>query len=207
MKRHVFLLGILLLACSSCVEFERQDLWFRYDEKEDTLRIFNRYGGVFSNGDENEAMQQLASVMAGGRAFFFSNWLLEYNAREVEEHASSSTNSAEDRSLARMLLDNVSVRNGKFFLGAEGKLCSYQFVEVKNASKLVKAVNAWISRTLVPMRPPIMSKTSDKMWLKAAAEGHQWLTLDRGAVILRIPLTQEDFIKFKRIGGLGSLEC
>ena len=162
MKRHVFLLGILLLACSSCVEFERQDLWFRYDEKEDTLRIFNRYGGVFSNGDENEAMRQLASVMAGGRAFFFSTWLLEYNAREVEQAQWPRGTRAEDRSLARMLLDNMSVRNGKFFLSAEGKLCSYQFVEVKNASRLVKAVNTWINRNVGPMTPPELSKRSTK---------------------------------------------
>ncbi len=201
MAKRLLLLGMLALACSSCVDFERQDLWFRYEEKTDTLRMFSLYGGIFSHGDDKEAMEQLASVMAGGRAFFFSTWIFEYNASELEQAEMAPWNRAEDRPHFRMFRDNMSVRNGKFFLNAEGKLCGCQFIEVKNASRLVKAVNTSINRHVVQLTPQELNKRSQELWLKAAAKDHQWLTLDRGAIVLRIPLTQDDFIRFKRQAG------
>ena len=204
MRKRFLLLGMLALACSSCVEFEQQDVWFRYDEKADTLRMFTVYGGLFNGADLDdpseyldEAMRELVPVMAGRRAYFFNN-LLEYSA-EFLRYQSSNVADAADRSLAQLLLDNVSIKSGKFFLNAEGKLCNYQFLEVKNASKLVKAINAFFNRKCVKGGPPReLSKASGKLWLKAAAADHQWLTLDGGAVMVRIPLTEEDFLKFKR---------
>ena len=88
---------------SSCMEFESQEVVYRYHEAEDTLLVTLRYEGIFGTakeGDFNDPagddvpkaealserqVEQLESVLAGGRAFFFSNWISEYNRRAVAE--------------------------------------------------------------------------------------------------------------------------
>ena len=101
------------MACSSCVEFEQQDLWFRYDEKADTLRMFTVYGGLFNGADLDypseyldEAMREWFSHGGTGRITQppGSNAVLRYQLPNAAD--------AEDGSLAQLLLDNVSIRNG-----------------------------------------------------------------------------------------------
>ena len=96
-----------MMACvaalfSSCIEFESEEVAYRYHEAEDALLITLRYEGVFGGakgglddpvGDDvlkadalsEQQVEQIESVLAGGRAFFFSNWISEYNRRALVE--------------------------------------------------------------------------------------------------------------------------
>ncbi|HBC89410.1 MAG TPA: hypothetical protein DCZ94_20920 [Lentisphaeria bacterium] len=238
-KIHLFLLvAFMFMFCTSCIEFERQDLWFRYDQKSDVLRIFSLYKGIFAEGEEFDGTekQELSSVMVGGRTFFFSNWITEYHASKFKEMLDELSSNVKDEQeiaadydksakaipleeyrknwlaakescsgLLKLLLDNVSIQNGKFFIKEEGKLSGWQFVEIKNASELAKASNRAINQTM-GILPDVdklteLSPESIALWLKAGKENHQWLSFENGVLIVRIPLSQDDFVKFKHAKG------
>ena len=79
-----FSLGFLLLLCG-CLEFEEQSMSYRYDEKTDTLYIFQDYRGIAASSGEKlsaDEVQQLESVIKTERTFFFANWIFEFNREE-----------------------------------------------------------------------------------------------------------------------------
>ena len=98
-----FPLLLLLSSFSSCIEFEQEKLTYIHDEEKDELRVTLTYEGIFGNLDKGQNSQngpddittkdnlnqkqieQLESVLAQKRAFFFSNWIFEYNQNTLKE--------------------------------------------------------------------------------------------------------------------------
>ncbi|SVE52388.1 uncharacterized protein METZ01_LOCUS505242, partial [marine metagenome] len=94
---------------TSCIEFEREVIRYRHDASADELRmtldyqgIFGGKGGSFSNDDREEPhdpkklnaqqKEQMASVLKGGRAFFFENWIFEYDRSAIRDILTKSKN-------------------------------------------------------------------------------------------------------------------
>lgn len=208
-----------LLLLSSCIEFEKQTLTFRYDEAQDRLLIFQVYEGIYgrASGDalnEGEA-HELASVMERQRTFFFSNWIFEYDRKSWEEGTTKPPGEEEAKTpeklelyeelqtLASLVVDNVEVKNGRFYLNADQKLCAYQYVTIAQASKIVQQANRAISMAVLAklseVKPgkDVSRETMDAL-KDAAAKGYEWLALRGGSIKGQCPVARPDAVRFRQ---------
>ena len=101
-----FPLLLLVFSFSSCIEFEREKLTYIHDEEKDEIRMTLRYEGIFGNlkksgqfvshqkTPEDKVLpeklnqlqiEQLGSVLKEKQAFFFSNWIFEYNQNSLKQ--------------------------------------------------------------------------------------------------------------------------
>ena len=100
MRRSALAAAILLLT-SSCIEFEKQTLTFRYDRTEERLRIFQVYEGIFGGerqeGLKDDEKKQLDSVFERERTFFFANWIWEYDRASTDKIAAGQFDKKDDR--------------------------------------------------------------------------------------------------------------
>jgi hypothetical protein len=162
------LLGFLLLGLSGCIEFEEEEVQWRYLPDEDVLLVALRYEGIHGGdgkrdgegkGEKKPAaaelddgeIGQLDAVMKGGRAFFFNNWIFEFNRRQLEEFLKKQgeeTGLPQAR-LTQLLLKEVEVRNVGFFLDGRGHLCGAQTLQVGNVSGLLGLTNELVAEKLL----------------------------------------------------------
>jgi hypothetical protein len=208
---------IATLAClamvTGCIEFEQETVTYRHDAKSDTLRFFQHYQGIFGadkeDGLSDQEQEQLNSVLTTERTFFFANWIFEFNREDLREWLANlkkpvtvdefkAVPGAIERSevLLKLLLDNVRVQNGDFYLGEGGKLCGVQRVTMKNVSKIFAAANESI-RDYYRVEA-LKSGTSDEeraLFKKSTAEPRTYLKLEGNRLSLRLPITRADYDK------------
>ena len=197
-----------LVALQGCVEFERQTIVYRHDVERDELRMLIIYEGIY--GKKADDYGELRSVLVRPRTFFFANWILEYDrddwVRELarldrERDTNPNTYKVAYRRLIKLILDNVRVDNGAFYLNNEGKLSGYQRVTLSNVSELVPAFNELVNAALIhdeldPTDILASSRSADTI-KNAAYVGHHWIELDEGELRMRIPLTNHDYEQFR----------
>ena len=211
--------GALLL--TGCVDYGQQTLTYRYDAKTDTLRIFQAYQGIFGEdqpeGLSEKEQAQLQSVLSEQRTFFFANWIWEYDRGEVrkeldnlnkpEAEPDAKSGIQQDAkpdaaTLARrgaffkLLLENVHVENGAFYLDGQGKLCAVQSVTVSQFSKLVAAGNRQI-RDLLKLEATRekVSPEERALFFKGARQEKPFISVKGNQVSFRLPISPEAFEK------------
>lgn len=198
---------ISFFVLQGCVAFERQTIVYRYDVERDELRMLMIYEGIY--GKNANDYSELRSVLLRPRAFFFDNWILEYDRDlwvemlaelDHERNTKSKAYEAAYRRLIELTLDNVRVDNGTFYLNNAGKLSGYQQVTITNISELASAVNGFVNATLIHGElelEDILSSQSAAMILNAAYTGHRWVEIDEGELRIRIPLANHDYEQFR----------
>lgn len=212
MKNRLSIALPCLLICflTGCLEFERQTLSFRYDSATDTLYIFQDYQGIFGVEDParlTEAeREQMRSVMQQERTFFFGNWLSEYNRELLLEKQQTPKGEldadpayeASLRALLEAALANIKVENAGFYLNRGNRLCGAQRVTVKNASKVVAALNHTLRFVARQEGNKWETTKRARRLLYAFADSDQnALRLDGNRVEIRWPVTEDDYGKFK----------
>ena len=99
----------------------------------------------------------MESVLEQERAFFFSNWIFEYDKRGLSEmlkHEPNKLSSEEspfglpEKDLIEALIKNVEVRNLGFYLDEKSRLCGAQTLRLSNASQVIAKANAVLGRQL-----------------------------------------------------------
>ena len=170
-RLHSFPLLLLLFSFSSCIEFEQEKLTYIHDEEKDELRVTLTYEGIFGNLDKGQNSQngpndlatenrlnqkqieQLESVLEQKRAFFFSNWIFEYDQRTLSEILTKDKPTTErsvfgkpEKELIQSLIKEVTVENVGFFRNEKGKLCAAQTLKISNASGIIEQANEVLGR-------------------------------------------------------------
>jgi len=212
MRRKICLLATVLELglLTGCLEYQKQTMSYRYDERTDTLRIFQKYAGIFAEGGKDgkltaEERDQFESVITGQRTFFFNNWIMEYDRKQIEEQLQKlkedEKNAANEMTeagraslekLLRLLLDNTQVINGPCYLDADGKLCGVQFVSVTRFSTLVAAANDFASHYIKSEAEDKNCKGADKAAaLRFAARPRSVVDLNGNSVTVRLPVSRE----------------
>ena len=197
------------VALTGCIEFERQTVTYEHDAKADTLHIHQTYHGIDGADDvtqlSEKEREQLADVMKGQRTFFFANWIFELNVgsfkAQLTEAAVPKTNSLEEAqrravtNLLTLLIANVRVENGKFFLNDKGQPCGTQRVTLRNASKLLAAGNEFIRKGLeVEMKGKPTAAERELINASLARPG-PFLTLAGEQLRFRWPFPKAEFDK------------
>lgn len=219
MMRRALILPALLLC--GCVEFEKQTLTFRFDAANDRLLIFQHYEGIFGGSSgpggadsklEESEVKELDSVVNSQRTFFFANWIAEFHRKHIEENLKKleeeienqpeartpkSAARAEQVKLIRLLLENVKIENGRFYLNAEKKLSGTQTVTVTRFSRVVEQINRTISASVLSGDIELDGKdVPDEVAArvkKAAEKNYTWLSARGGRIVLRFPNTPDGF--------------
>jgi len=130
-------LSLIILLLSGCVEFENQEVEWKYLPEEEAIVATLRYQGIYGgDGKKKEGkkpakdlteqeVNQLASVMKGGRAFFFNNWISEFNRETLKkgiEKLADVPDGVKSR-LLNLMLKEGEVKNVGFYLDEKGRLC------------------------------------------------------------------------------------
>lgn len=167
---------VILFICtalSSCIEFENQELIYHHDEEKDEIRMTLNYQGIFGNLDKGQNTQnnpedmatkdrlnlkqisQLESVLAQKRAFFFSNWIFEYDPRTLSEiltkdkpTSKGSVFGKPEKELIQSLIKEVKVENVGFYKNEKGQLCAAQTFKISNSSHIIAQANEVLGRQL-----------------------------------------------------------
>ena len=98
-------------------------------------------------------ISQLESVLEQKRAFFFSNWIFEYDQRTLSEILTKDKPTTErsvfgkpEKELIQSLIKEVKVENVGFFRNEKGKLCAAQTLKISNASGIIEQANEVLGR-------------------------------------------------------------
>jgi len=206
MKRGILLLAMVsILLLPGCVEWKHETIVFRYDPERDELRMLVVYDGIFGGGDADSDIRQLGTVLARPRAFFFSNWIFEYDRdtwvkmamREVTGDESVEFGEAQD-TLIECVLQGARVMNGAFYLNHDGELAAWQRVTLTYASEVVAAANAYVNAAIlsgdINASDLAISRGAQALVIDAATAGHAWVTLDANRFEVRIPASYDDYV-------------
>lgn len=212
----IFSFAVLVLLCG-CLQFEEQSMSYRYDEKTDTLYIFQEYRGIAAgNGEKLSAdeVQQLESVIKTERTFFFANWILEYNREGLVEYRNEVKHppagekpefSEEERKqlveLLDMALANIKVENGPFYFDAEKRLCGVQKVTVKKVSELIRSANKVIPLAIKDSAKDEEDAAVKAVLLKMLEKRKEFIWLEKNTLNWVWPMMQADYEKNFGIGG------
>tara|TARA_X000001036_G_scaffold426192_1_gene453303 strand:- start:2730 stop:3668 length:939 start_codon:yes stop_codon:yes gene_type:complete len=167
---------VILFICtalSSCIEFENQELIYHHDEEKDEIRMTLNYQGIFGNLDKGQNTQnnpedmatkdrlnqkqisQLESVLEQKRAFFFSNWIFEYDPRALSEiltkdkpTSKGSVFGKPEKELIQSLIKEIKVENVGFYKNEKGQLCAAQTFKISNSSHIIAQANEMLGRQL-----------------------------------------------------------
>ena len=224
-RLHSFPLLLLLFSFSSCIEFEREKLTYIHDEEKDELRVTLTYEGIFGNLDKRKNSQngpydittkdtlnqkqieQLESVLEKKRAFFFSNWIFEYNQNtlkeilknEEEELATASKVFGKpEKELIKALLDEIEVENVGFYVDAKGRLCGAQTLRLSNASKVIILANKVLGRQLKARLAEMKTFSSKTISLikEKLKEDFPYIRLSGNLLHLSMIMNRADQVKF-----------
>jgi hypothetical protein len=170
-RLHSFPLLLLLFSFSSCIEFEQEKLTYIHDEEKDELRVTLTYEGIFGNLDKGQNSQngpndlatedrlnqkqisQLESVLEQKRAFFFSNWIFEYDQGALSEILTKDKFPTEgsvfgkpEKEFIQSLINKIKVENVGFYKNEKGQLCAAQTLKISNASGIIEQANEVLGR-------------------------------------------------------------
>lgn len=202
--------AVLALLCG-CLQFEEQSMSYRYDEKTDTLYIFQEYRGISAGQGEGlsgDEIQQLESVIKTERTFFFANWIFEFNREAMLEAQNDlkgpatgddSSLTSEERKqvlgLVELLLANVKVENGPFYYDASKRLCGVQKVTLKKVSEVVRKANEVMPIALKSVAQKQEDAADKAVLLKAAGKRKEFIRLEKNVMSFVWPMTQPEYEK------------
>jgi len=207
-------MGILFWA--GCIDFEKQTMTYRNFPKADTLVIWQQYEGIFGekekNGLSDKELEQLHSVRTTQRTFFFGNWITEYGeamVAEIIEDLQKQLKQADPEqdpavlrqgiALGRLLQKSVKIKNGPFYLNAQGKLSATQEVTLSNVRQIIQLANHLIRETISQdIARGDLAADDDKyrhLLEKSVENRMEYIALDGQRLRYRWPMTAAMFRK------------
>lgn len=190
-----FALFALLLLLPSCLEFDAQEITFRYDPQQDRIDALVVYRGLFVEGGTGssdkpveKALQDLARVQKEGNFFFWCNW-------PFAVHPTTDTGPG------AVLLSHLEIETGGLFTDPKGVLCGYQFVRIRDAKAFVQKLNTLLE---VAAQAAMLggfqgfgqnhkfSADTKDLLREFLRSGEKLLLIEQGRVELRLPCTLAD---------------
>ena len=119
-------------------------------------------------------IEQLESVLNEKQAFFFSNWIFEYNQNTLKEILKNEEEELTtegkvfgkpEKELIKSLLAEIEIENVGFYLDAKGRLCGAQTLRLSNASKVITMANKVLGRQLKARLPEMKNFSPETITL------------------------------------------
>ena len=208
----------LAFAFSGCIEFEEQTVHWRYLAEENVLLMTCRYGGIYGGeakkGKKNAEkrpvpklgdgeIKQLESVMLGGRAFFFNNWIFEFNRKQLEQGLREIGDALEipKAQIMRLLLQETRVHNLGFYLDEKGRLCGAQTVRISRVKQAVGLANRLVADMLLEKVEDQLNQGDDSSREKKSVPGTSLSPVNLLKRLERVPFERLRLSGITRISG------
>ena len=156
-------------------------------------------------------------IWTGEQVFFFGNFLAGVDLAEFRDQIdrppdpdttpTAQAARAADNELNALIVANVHISNGPFYLDGAGRLCGVQRVTVTRVSAILSAVNVatradQADEAVNPKTPATMRAVYDH----AATDPRPSIVMDGNRVVVRAPSSRRDFderddSEFTRAGG------
>ena len=152
-------------------------------------------------------IEQLESVLAQKRAFFFNNWIFEYNQNSLkqilENEEEELTTEGKvfgkpEKELIKSLLAEIEIENVDFYLDAKGRLCGAQTLRLSNASKVITLANKVLGRQLKARLPEMKNFSPETITLirEKLKDEFPFIRLSRNLLHLSMIMNSADQVKF-----------
>jgi hypothetical protein len=200
--RAFILIASLAATTAACITFEEQTMSYHHDVAGDRLLIYTTYSGIY--GDERfgasaedpgtltpDEEEDLLSVVAGRRIYFFDSWTRVIDLDELGRQLSApakvpvstldrAANEAK-RTLWATLVANVTISNGPLYLDRRGRLAGVQRVTIVNLRATITTINRALHAYALSLA------MEDPEWSERASTIGQWLAFDGNEFTLRYP--------------------
>ena len=152
-------------------------------------------------------IEQLASVLNEKQAFFFSNWIFEYNQKTLKEILEKEEQELgiagkvfgkPEKELIKALLDEIKVKNVGFYVDAKGRLCGAQTLRLSNTSKVITMANKVLGRQLKARLPEMQNITPETITLigEKLKDDFPFIRLKGNLLHLSMIMNRTDQVKF-----------
>ena len=152
-------------------------------------------------------IEQLESVLNEKQAFFFSNWIFEYNQNTLKEILKNEEEELTtegkvfgkpEKELIKSLLAEIEIENIGFYLDAKGRLCGAQTLRLSNASKVITMANKVLGRQLKARLPEMKNFSPETITLirEKLKEDFPFIRLSGNLLHLSMIMNRADKVKF-----------
>ena len=152
-------------------------------------------------------IEQLESVLNEKQAFFFSNWIFEYNQNSLKQILEKEENELTtegkvfgkpEKELIKSLLAEIEIENAGFYLNAKGRLCGAQTLRLSNASKIINMANKVLGRQLKARLPEMKNFSPETITLirKKLKDEFPFIRLSGNLLHLSMIMNRPDQVKF-----------
>ena len=149
----------------------------------------------------------MESVLAQKRAFFFNNWIFEYNQNSLkqilEKEEEELTTEGKvfgkpEKELIKSLLAEIEVENVGFYVDAKGRLCGAQTLRLSNASKVITMANKVLGRQLKARLPEMKNFSPETITLirEKLKDEFPFIRLSGNLLHLSMIMNRVDQVKF-----------
>ena len=190
------------LATGCHARYEKQTVYVVFPKDRDEVRALLVYEGLHVHHDPNfkgdevqAAKREVGDFITKEEFCLLGGWPFCFTL------APEKDDGPETREEKAFLRKHLTVDIGAFYTRADGKLCGYQYVTVREASKFVAGLNEKISRAILKEEPgesKEFDRESQALIRRAAREGHAWLKLQPGRLTADVPMTGASARRIKR---------
>src|SRR5439155_11981928 len=142
------------LFMSACADFDEQVVYLYFDKDADELSLLVLYQGVHHEGEEAKSQGQIdrfvpdAPRPAHWEVAFGDNWIGHITKDDLDQIARDPSVTPPGRDAAAAFAENIEVANGRFYRDGENRLCGFQRITLRKASRCVLALNRVLSEAL-----------------------------------------------------------
>jgi hypothetical protein len=190
--------ALFVVLSAGCFEFEKQTVYFVFPKDRDEVHALVVYEGLRVDKDNDmtlkDAKKQLADF-TGEKQFAFLGWPFIWS---LDPDAGDND---DVKRVKELLRKHVTIKNGAFYTRADGKLCGYQTLIVRDASKFVAGINGHISDAVIADKDKPWDSTdraSRELILKAARDKHAWVKVEPGRISADVPMSPEMAKRWRR---------
>jgi len=205
---------LALLACSGCIDFEKQTAVIVVDPKNDSARVLLVYEGfhMSANKADKEVWQKdlaiVRTLFQDKQGFYLVNPLFLQFLQEPPEFAKMPVLDDPEEKWRAFLRDHVAIPSASLFLNKQGKLCGSQTLAVHGLGKLVRHVNERISEEFLKDVKHRLANEKNRgddwdvtslLRVQNAAENHfQWQHVEPGRISFTPIGSQRCLTRWKR---------
>ncbi len=183
---------------------DEQTAYFFYDKPKDELHLLLLYKGIYNDDNASSASEgQMAGFFKPDWEIAFCGWFGHVTKKGIQDNIDNENTPEIVKKLADLLLKNITVSTGKFFMDKDERLSCYQAITITNASKIIGLFNEAASQGIIEQTDDAkdvlkeLDKKSIDLFTAAAKENHQWLQLEGQSIRFSFPISDETFMKAK----------
>ncbi|MBL8793266.1 MAG: hypothetical protein JNM56_05125 [Planctomycetia bacterium] len=200
-RTAVALFAVAALACSGCLDFDRQTMHILMPQGRDELHAVFIYEGLHINGSQQNhvarAKEELKDLV-NGKALYLGNHMLRFHLTELSDDRM--------KPLQTLLAKHLSLQDGVLFLDDRASLNASQTIRIRELTAFVQGLNEFIAgefaHSVAEQRLNPVGDFYDAETLalieRAIQDKHVWLSCEPGRISFTMPASDAVIARFKR---------